>query len=75
MSMTVRVYEVVRFDAGQRCDLNVVERSGLVEGRTAKCSECGDVRGAERWAVICDDGDIRLSCSACLSLTLERTGV
>ena len=73
--MTVRGYEVVRFDAGQRCDLDAVKVSGIVEGRTVECSECKDARGMERWAVICDDGDIRISCSACLSLTLEHTGV
>lgn len=75
MSVAVRVYEVVRFDAGLRCDVDTVYKAGLVEGNSVACAGCRENRGSERWAVICDDGDIQISCSACLSWTLENTGV
>lgn len=73
--MTVRVYEVVRFESGLRCDLDAVEKSGLLDGTTVECGICRDAQSVERWAVISDGGDIQISCSACLSLTLERMRV
>jgi hypothetical protein len=76
MSMTVRAFEVVKFDAGLRCDLDAVQQSGIVdEGRSVACAGCKDARGTERWALMADDGDVKISCSACLCETLEAMGV